>query len=120
MNNQDSDAPGFLGHPVNDSKSRQVMPIVTDADLKQMDSLRALYDGAVVANAHVMIDGQRTRFAAEVLELWASERGIVLERERIDPPATSTDPRPYVTFRASSPGGISAGYCISIMAARYL
>lgn len=119
MTNIDTDAPGFLGHPITDSKRLQVLPTITDADLIAMDRLTTLYDTCRAINAHIMISGPTTKFAAETLELWAMKNGITLERERVDPRPGSVDPRAYVTFRAAAEN-VTGSYCISVLAAVYL
>lgn len=119
MTNIDSDAPGLLGHPVNDSKRLQIIPVINDEDFLAMDRLVALYDTCAGLHAHIMISGPTTKLAAQVLETWAQRRGITLERERVDPRPGSVDPRPYVTLRAVGQQ-VTGGFCISVLAAVYL
>lgn len=119
MTNIDTDAPGFLGHPTNDSKRLQIIWTISDRDIAAMQRLETLFDTCRDLNAHIMISGPTTKYAAEVLELWAMKHGITLERERVDPRPGSLDPRAYVTFRAAAVN-VTGSYCISVLAAVYL
>jgi hypothetical protein len=90
-------------------------------EMSRRQSLINLFDGALANDADVTLQGPRTPEAAEMLLLWAREKGLEVIESTIDPVATSYERRRYVNYRvhlSANPLGVSS--MIVILAASFL